>query len=388
MCTSVPSKPPSRESSAERAHHSTTSAMSSGSIAFGVSPYAGDLTADGPQRTRRSSAESLVAFSPKWLSCAKITAPCSCTAAVRRRSDSSASGQVLPGDAREAGRRGRVHDAVAGDQQPGAAPGARGLVVDVALRVDRGLREELHVRRLHDPVADGDVADPERAEEVRIGAHGATLRLPGAKINRMSDFHARERRVRPRHAGRPRVHRRRAGGDRGGAFAAGRRRGDPTALRRAARRSGLAAGRAGCAGTGERHGRRDRAVAALPGRGRVAVAVRARRAVLFVHAGPRPPRVGPRRPVPGRAGRGDLRPRGRRAEARRAARAAGRRLLRALPAARRHPPRDDHVGRDVGLDPPADERHRLHLAAPLRPRDRRPGALPLGLRERRLRRNA
>ena len=47
-------------------------AMSSCSIAFGVSPYAGDLTADGPQRTRRSSAESLEAFSPKWLSCAKI----------------------------------------------------------------------------------------------------------------------------------------------------------------------------------------------------------------------------------------------------------------------------------------------------------------------------
>ena len=32
------------------------------------------------------------------------------------------------------------------------------------------------------------------------------------------------------------------------------------------------------------------------------------------------------------------------------------------------------------------ERHRLHLAAYLRPRDRRPAALPLGLRERRLRR--
>jgi 3-mercaptopropionate dioxygenase len=48
--------------------------MSSGSIAFGVSPYAGDLTADGPQSTRRSSAESLVAFRPKWFSWAKIAA--------------------------------------------------------------------------------------------------------------------------------------------------------------------------------------------------------------------------------------------------------------------------------------------------------------------------
>src|SRR3954454_7346724 len=93
MCTSVPSKPPSRASSAERAHQSTTSAMSSGSIAFGVSPYAGDLTADGPQSTRRSSAESLVALRPKWFSCAKITAPCSCTAAVNRRSASSDSGR-------------------------------------------------------------------------------------------------------------------------------------------------------------------------------------------------------------------------------------------------------------------------------------------------------
>ena len=86
----MPSKPPSRVSSALRPHHSTTSRMSSGSIAFGVSPYAGDLTADGPQRTRRSSAESLEALRPKWLSWAKITAPCSCTAEVSRRSASNA----------------------------------------------------------------------------------------------------------------------------------------------------------------------------------------------------------------------------------------------------------------------------------------------------------
>ena len=56
--------------------------------------------------------------------------------------------------------------------------------------------------------------------------------------------------------------------------------------------------------------------------------------------------------------------------------AAGR-LLCALPAARRHPPRDDDLRRDVGLDPPAHERHRLHLAAHLRPRDRVAGAVPL-----------
>ena len=62
------------------------------------------------------------------------------------------------------------------------------------------------------------------------------------------------------------------------------------------------------------------------------------------------------------------------------------RLLCTLPAARRHPPRDDDLGRDVGLDPPADERHRLHLAAHVRPRDGFGAAVPLRLRERRLRR--
>ena len=89
--------------------------------------------------------------------------------------------QVLPRDAREAGRRGRVHDAVTGDQEAGAAAGTGGLVVDVALGVDAGLREELHVGGLHDAVADGDVADSQWAEEVRVGAHHATVR-------RMSDF--------------------------------------------------------------------------------------------------------------------------------------------------------------------------------------------------------
>ena len=79
MCTSVPSKPPSRECSAARAHQSISSSMSSFSIAFGVSLYAGDFTAEGAQSTRMSSAESLVACVPKWLSCVKMRPPCSCT---------------------------------------------------------------------------------------------------------------------------------------------------------------------------------------------------------------------------------------------------------------------------------------------------------------------
>ena len=80
-------------------------------------------------------------------------------------------GQVRPGDAWEAGRRSRVDDPVAGDQQPGAAPSACGLVVDVPLRVDPVVREQLHVRRLHDPVADRCVPDLQRAEQVGIGRH-------------------------------------------------------------------------------------------------------------------------------------------------------------------------------------------------------------------------
>ena len=90
-------------------------------MAFGVSPYAGDLTAEGPQRTRKSSAESLVAFTPKWLSWAKIAAPCSWTASVILRSASIASGRYAHGEARKARRRRRVDEAVARDQQADAA---------------------------------------------------------------------------------------------------------------------------------------------------------------------------------------------------------------------------------------------------------------------------
>ena len=102
-------------------------------------------------------------------------------------------------------------------------------------------------------------------------------------------------------------------------------------------------------------------------------------------AGPRPPRLGARRPLPRHPGRGDLRRHGRRARPARAPRARPRRLLRADPADRRHPPGAHDVGRDLGLDPPAHQRHRLRLAPRLRPRVRRADAVSLRLCERRVR---
>ena len=102
-------------------------------------------------------------------------------------------------------------------------------------------------------------------------------------------------------------------------------------------------------------------------------------------ADPRPPRLGPRRSLPRRAGRGDLRPARGCARARRAALARTRRLLRPDPASRRHPPRAHDLPSDVRLDPPADERHRLRLAPRVRPCLRRGEAVPLWLRQRGLR---
>ena len=55
------------------------------------------------------------------------------------------------------------------------------------------------------------------------------------------------------------------------------------------------------------------------------------------------------------------------------------------PAHRRHPPRPHDLPGDLGLDPPAHERHRLRLAPRLRPGVGREPAVPVGLRERRLR---
>src|SRR5213082_1255149 len=47
-----------------------------------------------------------------------------------------------------------------------------------------------------------------------------------------------------------------------------------------------------------------------------------------------------------------------------------------------HPPRANDLRGDLGLDPSADERHRLHLAPHVRPAVGRARALPLGLGQR------
>ena len=83
--------------------------------------------------------------------------------------------QVRPGDAWEAGGRGRVDDAVAGDQKTSAALRASGLVGDVPFGVGGVVGPELDVGRLHDPVSYLDVANLERAQEVWVGSHRASL---------------------------------------------------------------------------------------------------------------------------------------------------------------------------------------------------------------------
>jgi hypothetical protein len=106
----------------------------------------------------------------------------------------------------------------------------------------------------------------------------------------------------------------------------------------------------------------------------------------FGNADPRPPRLGPCRPLLRHAGRGDLHaPRGR-ARTRRTPFARRGRVLRPDPSARRHPPGADDVCRAVCFDPLADERHRLRLAACIRPCVGRADAVPLRLRQRRLQR--
>jgi hypothetical protein len=190
--------------------------------------------------------------------------------------------------------------------------------------------------------------------------------------------------VRPRHAGGSSLRRRRPGDDRPRLLAGAGPRDARAAVRRVACRSALASRRVPGGGAGERDGRRYRPVAPLPCGGWVVVALLPRRAVWFGDADPRPSRLGSRRSLPRRAGRGHLRAAERRARARRAALALPGRLLRLDPAARRHPPRAHDVPRDIGLHSPADERHRLRLAPRLRRRVRRGEAVPLRLRQRRV----
>ena len=143
----------------------------------------------------------------------------------------------------------------------------------------------------------------------------------------------------------------------------------------------------------EPDGRRHRAIRALSRRGRVALPLFARGACRRGDAGARPPRVGPGRRVSRRTGRNRLptprrrqRPDARRARDREAATAEARRLLPLIP-----PTDDIHYVKTtsptgVDLDPSARERHRMHLAAQVRAELRRGNAVPIGLRERAVRR--
>ena len=92
----------------------------------------------------------------------------------------------------------------------------------------------------------------------------------------------------------------------------------------------------------------------------VALPVQPRRAGRLDDADPRPPRVGPDRPLPRRPGRGDLPARRRRAgDSSGSARSRVGDCYRLLPPRERRPPRPHDLGGHVGLDPPARERHRL-----------------------------
>ena len=116
----------------------------------------------------------------------------------------------------------------------------------------------------------------------------------------------------------------------------------------------------------QRHGRRHRPVAALPLGRPLALPVQPRRAAGLDDADPRPPRVGARRALPGNQDEEFYEPREGGIELTRRRPLAARRLLRAASAGRRRPPRAHDLGRDVRLDPPARERHRLHRAPHLR----------------------
>ena len=125
-----------------------------------------------------------------------------------------------------------------------------------------------------------------------------------------------------------------------------------------------------------------------PGRRRVALALLAGRALGLGDADPRPSRLGAGRPLPGRAGRGDLR-----AATASCAHLVERRRSRPGDLYELLPPHDDiHRVRTTSAEPsvshpPAHQRHGLHLAALLRPGHGACEPLPVGVRERGLRRS-
>ncbi|CAA9519493.1 MAG: Cysteine dioxygenase, partial [uncultured Thermomicrobiales bacterium] len=200
--------------------------------------------------------------------------------------------------------------------------------------------------------------------------------------------------VRPGHASPPGLRRRGRRDPDARTGPAGDRGRDPPGLRRLAGREGMAAGALPGAVRRQRHGIGDRDVVALPGGGwRVGVLVLGG-APRCPNPGPRPPRLGVGRPLPGRAGRGGV-PAPRRRWRRRPGRfGAGRapppdprRLLRTA-AGERHPPRPHHLRRHLRLLAPARQRQRLRLAPPLPPRGGSGRTVPLRIRQRAVRRQA
>ena len=155
------------------------------------------------------------------------------------------------------------------------------------------------------------------------------------------------------------------------------------AVRAGAHPARLAPGRVQAGRARQRHGWRHRPVAPLPLGRPLALPVQPRRAARLDDPDPRPPGLGARRSLPGQSGRGVLRSGRGQHRAHAPAAACTRRLLRAAAAGRRRPPRADDLGRDVGLDPPAGERHGVHRASHLRRADGRRAAVSLRLRERR-----
>src|SRR5690606_1050215 len=77
-----------------------------------------------------------------------------------------------PGVFEVADRAGRVHEVVAGDEEPTAALGAAHVVGGLALRLGT-IGVLLRVRRLHDAIGHRDGADTERFEKERAAAHAA-----------------------------------------------------------------------------------------------------------------------------------------------------------------------------------------------------------------------
>ena len=133
MWTSVPSKPASRESSAQRAHQSTTSAMSSCSIAFARLAVRGRLDRRGPPEHAEVVGRVARGVDPEVVELGEDGRAVLVHALGHRAVDlASLRCRYWYGEPRHARGRRRVDEPVAGDQQAGAALRALDLVGDVA----------------------------------------------------------------------------------------------------------------------------------------------------------------------------------------------------------------------------------------------------------------